>query len=569
MKKKKQTQTTAQHLSLALSSLLFLSSSLFTRGYALNIATVEEFIDFANNVNNGTNSFSGETVYLTNDLDFANYSFSFVPVGKSNDGNTFRGTFDGNGHSISNLNASSGEFRYLGVFGYSLGTTIKNFVVDSSCSFESNNARDLQINYYTISAAGILAHCESSGSKCVVEGCVNMASIEYAGTYVNCSYLGGIVGKIGPTRYNTSITNCVNYGTISCTDPYAESIRIGGIVGEVFTYDQVRFSNIIKNCVNFGPLSQSGIKVKYNLYMGGISGVDKPNIIYENCVSLGMFSYNKTLIQTKSIGCISGYSVEGTFTKCSWNESELFNATGPSSDNIQTQEGAPTLDLSVFDKGPSILDALKNAGGIELIVIDFDSRGGSVVDQIIVILNSAAKKGVVTLPSPVREGYVFGGWYNDTGFTKRFNASELEEGNTTLYARWVVYCNVTFVVEETRNETIQELNSTFSFPDNPSKEGFTFDGWYTDSAFKNKLDESMKVNGNTTLYGRFISTAVRIDFDTKDLGTDEAIRKIEEFTECSDCFTIIEVKEDNGKAFIIIKFEDVSKAKNFVETIKE
>ena len=102
------------------------------------INSADEFIDFANNVNNGNNNYAGETVYLTKDLDFSSCSSSFVPIGKSNGTKVFRGTFDGNGHVISNLKVSSDEFRYLGVFGSSSGATIKSLIVDSSCSFESN-----------------------------------------------------------------------------------------------------------------------------------------------------------------------------------------------------------------------------------------------------------------------------------------------------------------------------------------------------------------------------------------------------------------------------------------------
>ena len=167
----------------------------------------------------------------------------------------------------------------------------------------------------------------------------------------------------------------------------------------------------------------------------------------------------------------------------------------------------------------------------------------------------------------MREGYKFDGWYSDTGFTKRFNASELKEGNTTLYAKWIVNTyTITFIVDgEEYNKTIQEFGSNISFPDDPTKEGFTFDGWYTDSVFKNKAEkDNMTVSGNTTLYGQFISTTIRIEFSTKDMSTDEVKKEIEKITGCTDCFTIVDVKEDNGKAIIIVKFKDVDKAKNFV-----
>ena len=198
--KKTQTPTTAQHPSFALSSLLILLVTLFTRGDPLSISSVDDFIDFANNVNSGSN-YARETVYLINDLDFTGYSSSSVPVGKSNDTNIFRGTFDGNGHVISNLKVSSDEFPFLGVFGYSSGTTIKNLIVDGSCSFESNRSNDNE-NIRVIGS--IIAHCFSYDGECVVEGCVNMATIKYTGRSVDICYLGGIAGVFTPFYSGTS-----------------------------------------------------------------------------------------------------------------------------------------------------------------------------------------------------------------------------------------------------------------------------------------------------------------------------------------------------------------------------
>lgn len=95
---------------------------------------------------------------------------------------------------------------------------------------------------------------------------------------------------IYPFYSGTSITNCANYGNILSHGPYSYRTRVGGIVGEVWTSIDNPDENVIKNCVNFGYLSQSG-EIGFDFYMGGISSVDKPNIVYENCVSFGAISY--------------------------------------------------------------------------------------------------------------------------------------------------------------------------------------------------------------------------------------------------------------------------------------
>ena len=621
--KKTQTQTTAQHLSIALSSLLILLVTLFTRGYALSISTVDDFIDFASNVNSGTN-YAGETVYLTNDLDFTGYSPSFVPVGKSKDAKVFRGTFYGNGHVISNLKISSSQFQYLGVFGYSTGTTIKNLIVDDSCSFESNYSNS-GVHYAVL--GGVLGRCDSYDGVCAIEGCVNMASIKYSGKDVYSSHIGGIAGNFEPVTYPTSITNCLNYGSISSISSYLVRVRIGGITSEIWTGQQISCNNFIKNCLNFGSLSQSG-EIVYDLYIGGISGVDKPNIVYENCVNLGAISYNKSLSGIVSAGSISGKSTNGLFENCFWDDSVELNATGVNSSNTHHQGIVESFNSSSISETIGVLDVLNSGGNANWCVIGFDSRGGSVVAPVLVILNNGAKKAIEPLPTPVRVESTFDGWYNDTGFTNRFNVSELNPGNTTLYAKWVTNrYPITFVVDETRNETTQEFGSIISFPENPTKEGFTFDGWndtiatvpahnviiealwivnkytiafivdgveysktiqefgsiitypenpikegftfdgwYKGSAFKDKADKgNMKVSGNTTLYGRFISTTVRIEFSTKDMSTEGAAKEIKEFVDCTNCFTISEI-EDESSVFII-QFKDVNDATHFMDAI--
>ena len=67
----------------------------------LHINNTSELIQLSKNANSGT-SYNGTTVFLDAEIDFSGgLSEQFEPIGKSS--NYFQGTFDGQGHTISNL----------------------------------------------------------------------------------------------------------------------------------------------------------------------------------------------------------------------------------------------------------------------------------------------------------------------------------------------------------------------------------------------------------------------------------------------------------------------------------
>ena len=93
---------------------------------ATMIFTLEELIAFANDVNSG-NTYKGKTVILGADIDLAN--MEWTPIGNST--NKFQGTFDGNGHTISNLKITSGKSN-VGLFGFTTDGEIKNLTVENA-----------------------------------------------------------------------------------------------------------------------------------------------------------------------------------------------------------------------------------------------------------------------------------------------------------------------------------------------------------------------------------------------------------------------------------------------------
>ncbi len=72
---------------------------------------------------------------------------------------------------------------------------------------------------------------------------------------------------------------------------------------------------------------------------------------------------------------------------------------------------------------------------------------------------------------------------------------------------YVTLCIVTFTANggsKTMNQTVAR-GSTLKKPADPTKNGYTFAGWYTDSKFAEKYDFSSKVTKNMTLYAKWTS----------------------------------------------------------------
>jgi uncharacterized repeat protein (TIGR02543 family) len=97
----------------------------------------------------------------------------------------------------------------------------------------------------------------------------------------------------------------------------------------------------------------------------------------------------------------------------------------------------------------------------------------------------------LTLATPTRTGgYTFGGWYTDNGFTGTA-FTQIPTGNTgnkTFYAKWIhTMYTITYHLngginagENPATYTIANLPLTLAAP---TRTGYTFGGWYTDSGF--------------------------------------------------------------------------------------
>ena len=190
---------------------------------------------------------------LTSDISLHNPKNSgateWTPIGETSGTgtNAFAGTFDGQGHTISDLSITtlpSGAVR-TGLFGTTYGGVVKDFTIKGSITLSAGNKGDNS----------------------------------------------GIGGAIGATKYGTAVSGVTSYVNISNTSANA-LVHVGGVVGELY-------SSTAKQCLYFGSINLQNASDS----IGGVVGyINNSEIGY--CANLGTV---KTATEGAYVGGVLGY----------------------------------------------------------------------------------------------------------------------------------------------------------------------------------------------------------------------------------------------------------------------
>lgn len=108
------------------------------------------------------------------------------------------------------------------------------------------------------------------------------------------------------------------------------------------------------------------------------------------------------------------------------------------------------------------------------------------------------------LPTPTREGYVLEGWYRDAAGNTEFNFDDSIVDNIEIYAKWkVAKYYVTFNSNGGSSVPYQyiEHGKKAVKPSDPTREGYTFKGWFKSSG--NEYDFNNAVTTNIVLYAKW------------------------------------------------------------------
>ena len=114
----------------------------------------------------------------------------------------------------------------------------------------------------------------------------------------------------------------------------------------------------------------------------------------------------------------------------------------------------------------------------------------------------------IVLKSAVRTGYNFLGWYNNSSLTTQVTTiPQGSMGNRTFYAKWELK-EVTITFETNGGSTVLPItklyNTQVSAPTNPTKNGYSFDGWFTNTALTTAYTFSTMPANDMVLYAKWI-----------------------------------------------------------------
>jgi uncharacterized repeat protein (TIGR02543 family) len=196
-----------------------------------------------------------------------------------------------------------------------------------------------------------------------------------------------------------------------------------------------------------------------------------------------------------------------------------------------------------FSAMPSQNIILYAKWNVNYYTITFEENGGSEIADITQSFGST----LVAPADPIKEGHNIGGWYTDPEFTTRFQFSNMPAENITLYARWNIN-NYTITFEENGGSEIADITqgfgSTVIAPSNPTRNGYTFEGWYANEDFSNLYTFTTMPSQNVTLYAAWAANPYTIDFEENG-GNDITALNLN----FGDAITMPEVSERIGYVF--------------------
>lgn len=207
-------------------------------------------------------------------------------------------------------------------------------------------------------------------------------------------------------------------------------------------------------------------------------------------------------------------------TNASWkisisNGNATIKATGSNTRNLIRYNSNNKL-FSCYSNGQMDVQIYKLEKKLSYSISFFDGT-----EEYTEYAKTVEENGKLIRPTdPEKEGYIFAGWYTDSEFKEPYNFDSSVTNNLKLYAKFeesaaVETQTVTFMKDaETPFDTsVVKKGNTVGVPAEPTNDGYSFGGWYTDVNCTTAYDFNLPVNTDITLYARWLAKYT-VSFDT-------------------------------------------------------
>ena len=192
----------------------------------------------------------------------------WTPIGTNVD-NSYKGTFDGGGHTITGLTFTTND-KYAGLFGWlNKAGTVKNVVMEG-VQITSNQIYGGSIGGVVGYSWGTIENCSVSGS---VSGTVYVGGVvgaQIGGSITGCSSSATVKGTVdvggvaGQTNSSATLTACYATGNVIIEIDPVKNISGGGLVG-------MNGGNGVRACYATGNVTSTGSSTG-NVHIFGLLG---------------------------------------------------------------------------------------------------------------------------------------------------------------------------------------------------------------------------------------------------------------------------------------------------------
>lgn len=482
------------------------------------IEDVEDLKLLAEKVNSGER-YEGKYFKQTADIDLKNEEWTPIGTMLVEEGRPFQGTFDGDGYKITNLKVT-GNSNNAGLFGYTQDATIKNCNVTG----EVKGFNDVGGIVGNADGKTQILSCSFRGDVTGEDSYIGGIAGSARGTIKNCYALADvtardrIAGGIAGGTYNLTIENCY-YGGDVLAKNYA-----GGIAGVMDSTSGS--STTIQNCVSLAESVTAGIN-SVNRIAGGVR--DNINLINNH-------SYNRTKLVINGKPAYptggAGNDVIGADVYISngrvmtdVQKGEVFAWTGFDKDiwDIPTKAGKlpslqkgtypdlptlPSKDLTI-DETPQHFTTRNIGNGFVVKVTSEGSLNESIEFTKEYRLHDTTDEWMSAVPNTA-------GTY-DVKITRAADgdinpfACEIFEGLVLTKKRsgggGTATPTYTAQFDTNGGSAVDKVktdkNGKIERPADPTKEGYIFVGWYSDSKLTKPFDFSAELTANSTLYAKW------------------------------------------------------------------